>query len=265
MAYTEQNHTFVICAYEESPYLEKCVSSVVKQTIKSNVIMSTSTPNDYIKKIAQKYQLRLAINPGKGNACSNWNFALSQTDTELVTLCHQDDCYAPEYLENALTCLNTAKKPMLYFTDYQEIREDKIIGQNKLLKIKRMMLLPLKCALFQRSRFIRRLILSIGCAICCPSVTYVKENLEFPIFTDEFHGNIDWQAWEKISKGKGDFVYCSKPLTFHRIHADSTTSITIGDGVRIKEDYEMFCKFWPKHIARMLTKIYSTSEKSNAI
>ena len=30
-----------------------------------------------------------------------------------------------------------------------------------------------------------------------------------------------------------------------------------------KEDYELLCKFWPKFIAKRLTKFYQKSEKSN--
>lgn len=44
-----KNHTFVICAYKESKYLEECIESLEKQIVKSNIIMCTSTPNDYIK------------------------------------------------------------------------------------------------------------------------------------------------------------------------------------------------------------------------
>ena len=46
-----KDHTFVICAYKESKYLEELIKSLKAQTVKSNVIMSTSTPNEYIKKM----------------------------------------------------------------------------------------------------------------------------------------------------------------------------------------------------------------------
>ena len=49
----------------------------------------------------------------------------------------------------------------------------------------------------------------------------------------------------------------------HRIHEESETSIILGDNARNKEDYEMFCKFWPKCIAKILAKLYSKSENSN--
>ena len=52
-----KDHTFAVCAYQESPYLEECIKSLKKQTIKSNILIATSTPNDYIKGIADKYTI----------------------------------------------------------------------------------------------------------------------------------------------------------------------------------------------------------------
>ena len=54
-----KNHTFIICAYKESQYLEECIKSVKKQTVKSNVILSTSTPNKYIEQLSQKYNIKM--------------------------------------------------------------------------------------------------------------------------------------------------------------------------------------------------------------
>ena len=59
-----KNHTFVICAYKESPYLEECIQSLMNQRIKSNVIITTSTPNVYIERLAEKYQIPVKINNG---------------------------------------------------------------------------------------------------------------------------------------------------------------------------------------------------------
>ena len=56
---TYDNHTFVICAYKESKYLEECVKSLQNQTVKSNIKMVTSTPNEYIKGIAEKQNIEL--------------------------------------------------------------------------------------------------------------------------------------------------------------------------------------------------------------
>ena len=46
------DHTFAVCAYKESPYLDECVRSLVEQTVKTNIAVYTSTPNDYIRGVA---------------------------------------------------------------------------------------------------------------------------------------------------------------------------------------------------------------------
>lgn len=55
-------HTFVVCAYKQSEYLEDCIISLKKQTIPSNIILCTSTPNDYINTIVEKYDIKVFIN-----------------------------------------------------------------------------------------------------------------------------------------------------------------------------------------------------------
>ena len=52
-----KNHTFVICAYKESPYLEACIRSLKKQTVASAICLATSTPSDYLKNICEKYDM----------------------------------------------------------------------------------------------------------------------------------------------------------------------------------------------------------------
>ncbi len=47
---------------------------------------------------------------------------------------------------------------------------------------------------------VRRRILSLGSAICCPAVTLNKKMIEEPLFENNMKSNIDWQAWEKLSR-----------------------------------------------------------------
>ena len=263
--YTEKEHTFAICAYKESPYLEACIQSVKNQTILGNVIMVTSTPNNHIKKLAEQYGIPLYIKEGESDIADDWNFAYTHADTDLVTITHQDDIYCENYLLNVLKTLERAKKPLIFFSDYGEIRGKKIITSNTLLSIKKMLLFPLRHRMFWRSRFIRRRILSFGSAICCPSVTLVKTNLPKVVFERGYRSNIDWQAWERLSHMKGDFVYSNTVLMLHRIHQESETSKIIADSNRTKEDYNMYCKFWPRWIANILIKFYSKSQDSNTI
>ena len=51
----------------------------------------------------------------------------------------------------------------------------------------------------------------------------------------------------------------------HRISESSTTTDIINNGIRTKEDYEIYCKFWTKWVAKTINKLYKSSEKSNQI
>lgn len=261
--YRVHDHTFVICAYGESPFLEECILSIKKQKLLGNIILVTATPNEYIRGLAKKYSLELFVNLNGGGIAKDWNYGIEVAKTKLVTLIHQDDVYKSTYLKEVLEAINNSDNPLIAFTDYGELRNGQEITDGQILKIKRIMLFPLKSKCLQRNIWVRRRILAMGSAICCPSVTLVKENLRMPIFKEGMKSNLDWEAWENISKEKGAFVYCNKILMSHRIHAESTTSQIIGDNNRVKEDYVMFCKFWPKWIAKIILSFYRKSEKSN--
>lgn len=258
-------HTFVICAYKESPFLEECILSLKNQTVKSQIIMITSTPNKFIENLSDKYDIPLYVNKGEGGIVQDWNFGYSKCKTPFVTIAHQDDVYFKRYAETALDMLMKSRKPLIFFSDYGEIRNNTIVENNKLLRIKRILLFPFSIRVFRSNRFVRRRSLSFGCGICCPSVTFAVNNLPEKIFRVHFRSCEDWEAWERLSKLKGDFLYYPEILMGHRIHEGSETSIIIGDNARSKEDYEMFCKFWPKWIAKILVKLYSQSEKSNKV
>lgn len=257
-----KNHIFAICAYKESPFLERCILSLRKQTVVSNIIMITSTPNEFISKLSEKYQIPLYVN-AKGGIVEDWNFAYEKADAKYVTITHQDDIYFPLYLESVLGKMQEKKNSIIGFSDYVEIRAGKLVRSNKLLKIKRLMLMPLQIEVLQNMKWVRRSILAFGCPICCPSVTFSKEKIIGMPFTTGFRSDEDWEAWEKLSRVNGAFVYIKKQLVGHRIHQESETTKILSDNVRSQEDYIMFKKFWPELIARKLAAVYSKSEKSN--
>lgn len=262
-------HTFVICAYKESPYLERCIESLCGQTVKTNVIIVTSTPNTYIKDVAERYDLPYFVNEGEGGITQDWNFgyqcAREKYGSDYITIAHQDDVYEKGYLKNVMKSLERARHPLIVFGDYYEIRDGKRVTSNKLLNIKRLMLFPLRSRLLQKSRWVRRRILSLGSPICCPSVTFAVNNLPKVIFANHYRACEDWEAWEKLSRLKGEFIYIPKLVMGHRIHEDSETTAAIGDNKRTDEELEMFCKFWPGWFARILLRQYSKGQQSNQL
>lgn len=260
-----KKHTFAICAYKESPYLEECMQSILRQTIPSEIILVTSTPCKHILILCDKYKIPIYINRGEKGITQDWNFAYTKSVTPIVTIAHQDDVYFETYTETLENMLMTAKKPLIFFSNYYELRNGTLTKKNKLLNVKRLLLLPLCLTVLQGSIAIRRRVLSFGNPICCPSVAYFKENLPTNIFKNHFRSNEDWEAFEMISNINGQFIYCRKPLMAHRIHRDSATTAIIADNDRTKEDYEMLCKFWPKPIAKVIEHFYKKGEESNTM
>lgn len=263
--YLGKDHTYVVCAYQESPYLDACIRSLQGQTMASNIIMVTSTPGKFLTDIAAKYQIPLYINKGEHGIAGDWNFALSQVRTPIATIAHQDDIYEPWYTETVLTCISQSKRPLIFFSDYGEIRGNKKEDHNTLLDTKRFMLIPMRLKWAKSSIFIRRRVLSLGSPISCPTVSYFLPNLPEKIFHAGYRSSLDWQAWEKLSRLKGDFIFCNKICMYHRIHAQSTTTEVLQEKGRRREDFEMFSKFWPRGIARLLEYFYKKSEESNQI
>ena len=258
-------HSFVICAYKESPYLEDCIRSLKGQIVPSGILMVTSTPNVHISSLAEKYHIPLYINEGEAGITQDWNFGYSKATAKYVTIAHQDDVYAAAYTQNVLKELNNNPEALIAFTDYSELRNEQEVRSNTNLIIKRILLAPLRLKMLQKNNLVKHRVLSLGNPICCPAVTFHRDLLPEQVFANHFRSNEDWEAWEKISVREGAFVYIPKILMFHRIHEGSETSAIIEDNSRGEEDYEMFCKFWPAPIARMLTKVYSLSEKSNQL
>ena len=97
--FTARDHTFVICAYKESKYLKNCIRSLENQTVKSHILIETSTGNAYIRGLAEQYHISLYENDAPSGIATDWNFAYRQAHTKLVTIAHQDDIYNPNYLE----------------------------------------------------------------------------------------------------------------------------------------------------------------------
>ncbi|MBN1970997.1 MAG: glycosyltransferase family 2 protein [Candidatus Delongbacteria bacterium] len=254
------NHTFVILAYKESPFLEDCIKSLLSQTVESNILITTSTPTKHIDKLALKYDIKIYINNENSGVVSDWNFAYKTAKTDLVTLVHQDDIYEKNYLKE----INLSESDScIVFTDYKEIKNGKIIQSNPLLIIKRVLLLPFFIKKSISNRNIKRLVLSFGSPICCPSVTYNKKKLNEFKFNSEYSINMDWDAWLRLAETNHSFTYVSKQLIQHRIHSESETTVGMKDNRREQEDIKIFSRIWGKWLGNLISKIYSLSYKSN--
>ena len=258
----KRKHTFVICAYKESPYLKECIKSLQDQTIESNIVIATSTPSDFINEISKEFNIPLYINPKQKGIGNDWNFALSLSKTKYVSIAHQDDIYLKTYAEK---CIESLEKTdgIIAFTNYREIRRGEVKRKNLNLRIKTLMLTFIR--MFPNSKFVRRRVLAFGSPICCPAVTYNISKLNQFKFSTDLFVSLDWEAWYRLSEIEGSFEYVSEDLMYHRIHQDSETTNSIENNRRDMEDLQMFRKFWPSFIAKLIFSVYKKSESSNFV
>ena len=257
-------HTFVVLAYKESEYLEDCLKSVLNQGYNSKVVIATTTDNKYIRNLAKKYKLDVIV--GKHTTIGgDFDFAISCGKTDLVTIAHQDDIYDYDYAKKVVDAYDKYKRAIIIFTDYYEIRNSDRVYTNLNLFIKRILLFPLRFRWLSKYKFFKRWVIRFGNGISCPAVTFVEDNCLDKVFTSDYKCNVDWFAWERLSKLDGNFIYVKDKLMGHRISLESTTTDIIRQGIRTKEDYDMYIKFWPKFLAKLFTRVYKNSEKSNEI
>lgn len=261
---TDTAHTFTVLAYKESPYLEDCIKSVIHQHHPSKVVIATSTPNQYIKDLAKKYDLELKVNHGKTGIGADFDFALDAGGADLVTVAHQDDIYDPDYSKKIVEAFQKHPESLIIFPDYYELRNGERVEKNTLLRIKRFLLLPLRLST-GKSKFTKRLSLRFGDPICCPAVTVNMKKVQTPLFDNHMKNNVDWHAWEVLSRQPGNFTFIDQKLMGHRIHTESATTENIQNHTRAEEDFQILKRFWPEWIARKIAKLDAQSEKSNQV
>ncbi len=261
--YKNSDHTFVVSAYKETPHLEDCIQSLLQQTVKTTILISTSTLNEYIVGIAEKYQLKIVVNHGLAGCANDWNYGFNHAQTALVTIAHQDDIYDPDFSKEVLAYANKGKKPLVIYTDYYEIRNNKKQVVNVLLTIKRLLNIPMLLPKSWSKKWVRRRVLSFGNAISCPTVTLNKELLHENPYDTEFKCSCDYMTWTKIAYMEGEFIYIPKPLMGHRIHQESHTTKFIEDNTRQQEDLKILLMYWPKWIGVLIHKVYMLGTKFN--
>ena len=267
------NHTFAICAYKESPYLERCIKSVVNQTEPTNVIICTSTPNAHIENLAKKYRIPVYVREGQSDIRDDWNFAYQMADTEYVTITHQDDIYHKDYAKEVGKYVKKHPDTILAMTDYKIVNEQNEVRGDIALLVKKILKLPLRIPVLADKKKVKLAIQSLGNAICCPSVCYHKEFIQWqrevnpeeghvPLFQSDMKYALDWETFYDLAKLTGRFTYIPKVLFYYRMHEGTTTKKCLKDNRKTEEEIQMFRKFWPEWVVKLVMKGYRLSYRS---
>lgn len=256
-------HTFAICAYNDSPYLEDCIVSLKNQAVKSNIIICTSTPSTFISGLSEKYGIRLYVRDGESSLKDDWNFAaetaVKETGAELVTIAHQDDIYERNYTRALSKAVRIYPDITVFCTRYRTIDKDGKLIHGKAERVKRVLRCLLRMRRLADKRFIKRSALILGNGICCPSCTYNVSSIGLPIFKNSEHFVIDWETLLRLAGEPGRFVCVERELMDYRIHDGAETKKNIANHNRENEEYSVFKSIWPKPAAWLLMRFYKLS------
>ena len=274
-------HSFAVCAYGESPYLEACLRSLKAQTVKdrTDILICTSTPNSHISRLAEKYGIPLRVRDvekegGKRGIGPDWNFAFHCAAGTYVTLAHQDDLYEKHYTEQLLKAAEQWPDMDLFTCAAVTIKNgtpERFPGAPEI--VKKLLRIPLRFRSAAHFPFVKRLALRFGNAVICPSVSYRKDAVEAARtgtgaagaartsgpFREDLKFVLDWEFLYDFAASRGRWICSEKPLMFYRVHAGAATAACIGDHVREKEELLMFRRLWPGWIAKRILRWYRKS------
>ncbi|MFH1379292.1 MAG: glycosyltransferase [bacterium] len=262
------NHSFAVVAYKDSPYLEECLKSLQRQSYQSSIMVFTSTPSSYIESMCNNLNVRMEINPHRASIAEDWSFAFNRSSTKYVTLAHQDDIYMPEYAQICMNSMNESKKKvLLIFTNYREILDNSMVrALSPALFVKRILLNT--ASMFGsgfNSIFTKKMLLSLGNMVSCPTVMYNKELIGEFNFSSAYSYNLDWDAWLRFSDMDGAYRYIKRPVVSHRIHSSSETNAHIMSENRRKEEKDIFRRIWPYPIADIISFMYAFGSRSSKV
>lgn len=260
-AHFDTNHTFAVCAYKDSLYLEECIRSLKGQTVPTNIILCTSTPSPYIQDLAEKYEIPVYVREGKSDIRDDWNFAYDTAKTQFVTIAHQDDVYGKDYTKVLLEKIRRYPDLSIFFCSYITLTGSRPDPKARTARVKQLLCLPVSLTGLADRRWLKKSCLCLGNSISCPMVTYNKNMVGQTVFQSELKYALDWETFYRIAQMPGRFVYERKPQGFYRVHADATSAKFITEKTWRKEaeDEEMFRHFWPDWLVKIIMKAYKKS------
>lgn len=265
-------HAFVICAYGKSPYLETCIRSLRRQTVKSEIYLATSTPSDYLRSVADRYRIPLWVREGESGIREDWLFAWREAGKrrQLITIAHQDDCYRRDYTEKLLSMYQRYPDMTVFCSDYAVLQtregktEDgifypirtKIRTGDAVRLVKKLLRLPLRLRFLADRPWVKKSALIFGNSICCPSCTYNYSMIGDSMFCSSYSFALDWENLWELAERPGRFLCCETPLLAYRVHDGATTKACIADKRREQDETAMFRKMWPEWMAALLMRGY---------
>ena len=152
-------HSFAVCAYGDSPYLERCLRSLKAQTAPSELLICTSTPSPFIAGLAEKYGIPLHVRDGASGIGADWNFAFDMARGRFVTLAHQDDMYEKHYAARLLSAAERWPDMTLFTTASATVKNGAVQPDRAPEIVKKLLRIPLRFRCLADRTAVKRLVL----------------------------------------------------------------------------------------------------------
>jgi len=206
-----------IPTYNRSEYLRQCLSSILGQTFSDfEVIVSDNCSTDLTGEIVRSCDATRVVyyrNESNLGAVRNVNRCLELARGDYICILHDDDLYAPRFLEREAEMLD--RHPTAGFVHCATYEIDAGGVRQRIVRA-----YPRDCVLDGKQEFLRYL---GGHNVCCSTVM-VRRDLYRKAGT--FDTDLlcpDWLVWLRLSL-MADVAYVAEPLASMRVHKATFSS-----------------------------------------
>lgn len=209
------SHTFVIPSHNQGQFLPATIESLLNQDDPSSkILISEDYSTDNSLEIAQSYaarypdRIKLTRPPEHKGMFPNWNWALSQTDTEWISVMGSDDQALPNFVTTVREGIARTPNVVVVGANWHFVDgNDNILFTEKVLSVPEIMRPP---QTFYMQLFANRV---HPAAHCFRRDAWVK--------VGGFHDDVklygDWAFWLRLTP-LGDFVHMRRVIARYRIN-----------------------------------------------
>ncbi|QIR15115.1 glycosyltransferase [Shewanella aestuarii] len=248
-------------------YLKAAIESVLNQTSNSwklILVDGNELPSNEVKSYIDSINnpnIHYVINSGDRSIAGNWNYCLQVVDTDLVTLLHDDDYLACNYVEEMHILSSQYPDAAAFFSNVKTINSQ---GKTCLT------VADFVKTLFRPNKVHLDLFGDNGLAslllanhIFCPTLCYRFSKLPEGLFDTRWKMVVDFDLYWRILKEGHHLIGTSHKLYVYRRHAENQTSKLTQSMVRFEEERDLYneisCSIdpikWPKAVKAANSKL----------
>lgn len=206
-----------IPTYNRAGYLSQCLASILDQTFQNfEVIVSDNCSTDATGETVRAFgdaRVRYVRNDSNIGAFRNMNRCLDMACGDYVCILHDDDLYAPRFLEREAEMLD--RHPSAGFVHCSVYEIDAAGTRRRLVRA-----FSQDCLVESKREFVRYL---GGHNVCCSTVMVRRDLYRRVGAFDTDLLCSDWLMWLQFSL-MADVAYVAEPLASMRVHKTTLSS-----------------------------------------